>query len=79
MKFSALALFAVGAVALESLTESINDIPSCAVSALKDAMTAEGCSVTKNDADELTCMCKHLSAIVVRVTGKLDGPCDASM
>lgn len=81
MKFSALSLFAVGAavVGLESLTDSVNDIPTCAVSVLKDAMTAEGCSVTNSDADEFTCLCKHLSAIVVRVVGKVDGPCEASM
>lgn len=81
MKFSALSLLSVVATAagLESLTDSVNDIPSCAVSTLKDAMTAEGCSVTKSDSDEFTCLCKHLSAIVVRVVGKIDGPCEAGM
>lgn len=83
MRFSAISAAivanAVGALAAESLSESVKDFPQCSYSAFKNALEKEGCDVKDIGAGTFDCMCKHVASIVVTmVTGKVDANCQAS-
>ncbi|KAJ6780264.1 hypothetical protein PWT90_04237 [Aphanocladium album] len=70
---------AIGALAVESLSESIKDFPKCSYSAFKNALDKEGCDVKNVGTGTLDCLCKHLQSIVVTMTmSKLDANCQAN-
>lgn len=79
MKVSTIAYLGMAATAsaLESLTEYTNDIPSCAVSALRDAMKTEGCDLSSIDGKDFDCLCKHSAAIITIVVPKISTVCTA--
>lgn len=83
MKFAAFTSIALSgsmaAAALQSLTEYTNDIPSCVVPYLPDALKSEGCDLTTIDASDFDCFCKHISAIAVILVGKVPATCSAGM
>ncbi|OAA72104.1 hypothetical protein ISF_01177 [Cordyceps fumosorosea ARSEF 2679] len=83
MRFSTLSAVimanAMGALAIESLSESVKDFPQCSYSAFKNALSKEGCDVKNIGAGTFDCLCKHLQSIVVTmVTSKLDANCQAN-
>ncbi|TQV93344.1 hypothetical protein V2A60_010231 [Cordyceps javanica] len=83
MRFPALsavvAANAIGALALESLSESVKDFPQCSYSAFKKALDKEGCDVKNIGSGTFDCLCKHLASIVVTMSSsKLDANCQAN-
>lgn len=80
MKVSTIAFLgmtAAGVSALQSLTEYTNDLPTCAMSALRDAMKAEGCDLSSIDGKDFDCLCKHTGAIITIVVPKISTVCSA--
>lgn len=70
---------AIGALALETLSESVKDFPQCSLSAFKKALDKEGCDVKNVGTGTFDCLCKHLESIVVSMSmSKLDANCQAS-
>lgn len=71
---------AIGALAIETLSESVKDFPECSLSAFKKALDKEGCDVKTVGSGTFDCLCKHLASIVVTMTqSKIDANCQASM
>ncbi|OAA40226.1 hypothetical protein BBO_06284 [Beauveria brongniartii RCEF 3172] len=70
---------AIGALALESLSESVKDFPQCSYSAFKNALEKEGCDVKSIGAGTFDCLCKHVASIIVTMTSsKIDANCQAN-
>ncbi|OAA75326.1 hypothetical protein LEL_07314 [Akanthomyces lecanii RCEF 1005] len=70
---------AVGALAVESLSESVKDLPQCSYSAFKNALEKEGCDVKDVGAGTFDCMCKHVASIAVTMAmDKVDANCQAN-
>ncbi|OAQ96133.1 hypothetical protein LLEC1_01041 [Akanthomyces lecanii] len=83
MRFSTLSALivtnAVGALAAESLSESVKDFPQCSYSTFKNALEKEGCDVKDIKTGTFDCMCKHVASIVVTMaTSKVDPNCQAN-
>lgn len=76
---AALVANALGALAIDSLSEGVKDFPQCSLSAFKKALDKEGCDVKNVGAGTFDCLCKHLASIVVTMTtSKIDANCEAS-
>ncbi len=70
---------AIGALAIESLSESVKDFPQCSLSAFKNALQKEGCDIKSIGAGTFDCLCKHVASVVVTMSSsKLDANCQAS-
>ncbi|KAK8009635.1 hypothetical protein PG989_000568 [Apiospora arundinis] len=61
--------------ALESLSQYVEDIPSCAHAALASAMRGEGCKTSDVNAETFDCMCRHMTPIVVSVSHAVSVDC----
>lgn len=85
MQFSAvLSLALVGTVAahapwVKSLTEYTNDIPQCAVNAVRIGMKNQGCNLNKVDARDFDCICDNYGDIDGRVYYEVEPSCAAGM
>ncbi|KAK8110148.1 Extracellular membrane protein- CFEM domain protein [Apiospora kogelbergensis] len=76
MKFTAAFLALVAqSYALESLSQDVEDIPSCAHAALASAMTKEGCKITDISSETFDCMCRHMTPIVVDMVHAVSTDC----
>lgn len=62
---------------VNSLTQYIKDIPECALSAMKEALNEEGCSLSTADAKEFDCICDHMYDMDAIVYDKVSHSCAA--
>ncbi|PHH89042.1 hypothetical protein CDD83_6724 [Cordyceps sp. RAO-2017] len=73
-----LATYVLGAGAAQSLSGYVKDVPECAYAAFAKAMSEEGCKIKGVDADDLECLCKHMSSISIGVSREVETRCAAN-
>ncbi|KAK8048089.1 hypothetical protein PG996_016153 [Apiospora saccharicola] len=61
--------------ALESLSEDVEDIPSCSHAALASAMTKEQCAIADIDSATFDCLCRHMTPILISVQHAVSVDC----
>ncbi|KAK8067375.1 hypothetical protein PG997_014122 [Apiospora hydei] len=63
------------AFALESLSQDVEDIPSCSHAALASAMRKEGCPTSDISSATFDCLCRHMTPILVDVQHAVSVDC----
>ncbi|KAK8137415.1 hypothetical protein PG984_002908 [Apiospora sp. TS-2023a] len=59
----------------KSLSEDVEDIPSCSHAALASAMTKEQCTITDINSTTFDCLCRHMTPILISVQHAMSVDC----
>ncbi|KAK7910564.1 hypothetical protein PG985_013045 [Apiospora marii] len=61
--------------ALQSLSEYVEDFPSCSHAALASAMPKEGCAISEINSATFDCLCRHMTPILLDVQHAVSVDC----